>query len=169
VARTRVRLARSRGCLQSLSGVGQLSTTAQIAEAEIAMEKYKIYQLALRPDQASRLYEFGFKIRSLRGRRVRDDLDYHYNDCPLFDIELPKSAVVVREPVLDLGGRPGIARIQPKDGEGYIREFKWRPSVRGVPARMTGFVRLEEFLRRAGKKKKEGKDEDDTGADPVYA
>ena len=130
------------------------------------MERYKICRLALRPDQASRLYEYGFKIRSLHGKTVQYDLEY--NAAPMFDVELPKTAVVVREPSVDLGGQPGIAHIQPKDSEGYIKEFRWRPAVDEVPARMTGFVRLDEFVRKPDKKK-EKRDEDDAGADALHA
>lgn len=135
------------------------------------MERYKIQRLALRPDQASRLYEYGFKIRGLRGKTVYDDLHYedpNYNSSPLFDVELPKTAIVVREPEPGLGGQPGIARVQPKDSEGYLREFRWRPAVREVPAKMTGFVRLDEFVRKPDKKK-EDKDEDDAGASSLHA
>lgn len=130
------------------------------------MERYTIQRLALRPDQASRLFEFGFKIKSLYGRTVQYDLEY--NSTPMFDVGLPRSAVIVREPAIDLGGPSGVARIQPTDTEGYIREFRWRPAVGDVPARMTGFVRTEEYVRKL-EKKREKRDEDDAGTDSLHA
>jgi len=137
------------------------------------MGRYKICKLALRLDQASRLYEFGFCIRGLRGKTVHDELrreQFFCDSSKLFDVELPITAIIIREPDPGLCGQPGIARIQPKDNEGYIREFRWRPAVGEIPARMTGFIRSEEFIRKPEKKeKKEKKNEDDAGANALHA
>jgi len=133
------------------------------------MERYKICRLALRADQASRLFEFGFKIRG--SRNVTLDIRRHYNTSDLFDIEFPKTAVVVGEPAPDLGGEPGVVRVLPKEGEGYVREFKWRPAIDEVPARMVGFVRLDEYVRKIEKKpkKKGARDEDDAGIEALQS
>jgi hypothetical protein len=111
------------------------------------MERFKIELMTLRPDQASRLYEYGFKLHE-----IKNPMQWIYNTMSVYDVLLPKTAEVTRMPEASRGGLSGIARIQPRDKEGYVREFHWRPAVDEVPARMTGFPRLDEYVRKPDKK-----------------
>ena len=128
------------------------------------MEGLKIENMTLRPDQVSRLSEFGFKFRELK-----NPMQWIYNTMSTYDVLMPKTAEILQMPDPNRGGCSGIARIQPRDSEGYVWKFQWRPAIDDVPARMTGLFRLNECVHKPGKKKGEREDEDDTGSDALHA
>jgi len=117
--------------------------------------RYTIPKVALRLDQLSRLMEYGLKLQGTENPNKELDA------AALFNIEFPKRTEIKQEPEYALNGKPGIARVYPR-GEGYVREFRWRPAVNGVPGRMTGFfLREAHFRKQVDKKKKKKQDPDE--------